>query len=86
MTDTNLANWTDATHLYQPVDSFNPRCTGGWFNDKGDWINCNSTQKDSILHMGYGDGCWRGCCASDADHRQRHDHGGGDCMCFEMED
>ncbi len=82
----SLTNASDAFHRYEPKSKTDPHCTGGWWNDQGKYIECNSTQESSVLHSGFGDGCSRGCCASDADHRARHKHGGGDCMCFGMED
>jgi hypothetical protein len=36
---------------------------------------CGSTQRSSVLHDD-----------PDSEFRQMHDHGGGDCMCFENED
>lgn len=64
---------TSAIHTYEP--DADGRCTSGWSNDRGEWINCRSTQRASTLHDD-----------AEAEFRQRHDHGGGDCMCFEMED
>jgi len=65
--------WTDSIHTYEP--DANGRCTSGWANDAGQWVPCRSTQRSSTLHDD-----------PDADFRERHDHGGGDCMCFENED
>ena len=62
-----------AVHTYEPDDT--GRCTSGWYNDSGRWVDCRSTQRSSTLHDD-----------ADADFRERHDHGGGDCMCFEAYD
>ena len=51
------------------------RCTNGWWNTKMQWVDCSSTQRSSVLHHD-----------DEADHRQKHWHGGGDCMCFEEYD
>ena len=37
--------------------------------------SCGSTQRSSVLHDD-----------PEAEFRERHNHGGGDCMCFESED
>lgn len=62
--------------VYNAIHRFTPgpdgRCTGGWFNNASDWIDCRSRQRASILHDD-----------PEAEFRQMHDHGGGDCMCFE---
>lgn len=60
-------------HTYDP----NPegRCQGGWYNGRGEWIRCGSTQQSSVLHDD-----------PESEFRQMHDHGGGDCMCFEDPD
>lgn len=57
-------------HTYEPDKD--GRCTSGWYNARGEWIECRSTQRSSVLH-------------DDAESyfRELHDHGGGDCMCFE---
>jgi hypothetical protein len=60
-------------HTYDPDST--GRCTNGWYNNSGRWIKCNSAQAASVLHDDPA-----------ADFRQAHDHGGGDCMCFESED
>jgi len=60
----------EAIHTYEPDTE--GRCTAGWYNDRGLWINCRSTQRSSVLHDD-----------PEAEFRERHDHGGGDCMCFE---
>jgi len=62
-----------AIHTYEPDDT--GRCTSGWTNDSGKWIECRSTQRSSVLHDD-----------AEASFREMHDHGGGDCMCFEDED
>ena len=62
-----------AIHTYEPDDT--GRCTSGWTNDNGKWIECRSTQRSSVLHDD-----------AEASFREMHDHGGGDCMCFESED
>jgi hypothetical protein len=66
-------NYTEAIHTYEPDDD--GRCTSGWYNNYGKWVKCNSTQKSSVLHDD-----------KEAEFRSMHDHGGGDCMCFEMDD
>lgn len=81
----SLLNWQSAIHDYKPASATDARCTSGWYNDAGDYIKCTSDQRASVLHRTY-EGCYRGCCASEADHNERHNHGGGDCMCFELED
>lgn len=63
--------WTDAIHTYDP-DPSTRKCQSGWLNDDGKWIECQSTQRSSTLHDD-----------PEAEFRQMHDHGGGDCMCFE---
>jgi hypothetical protein len=78
----STSDWTAAKHEYHP--DLKGRCTSGWYNDQGRFIHCISDQKASVLHITF-EGCWRGCCNSQADHNERHDHGGGDCMCFEMD-
>lgn len=68
-----ISDYPQAIHTYQP-DS-DGRCTSGWTNDSGRWAPCGSTQRSSVLHDD-----------AEAEFRQMHDHGGGDCMCFEDED
>lgn len=68
-----IRDYTEAIHTYQPDDK--GRCRSGWYNDEGKWINCRSTQRSSVLHDD-----------PEAEFRQMHDHSGGDCMCFEMDD
>ena len=65
--------WTAAIHTFDPDES--GRCKGGWYNDEGYRIACTSTQRSSVLHDD-----------PEAEHRERHWHDGGDCMCFEGED
>jgi hypothetical protein len=67
-----LVSWEAAIHTYEPDDM--GRCTGGWYNDEGEWVACHSTQRSSTLHDDL-----------EASFREMHDHGGGDCMCFESE-
>jgi hypothetical protein len=69
----SLRNWTEAIHIYDPDDT--GKCQSGWYNDRGEWVSCGSRQKSSTLHDDL-----------EADFRQKHDHGGGDCMCFEDPD
>jgi hypothetical protein len=64
--------WTTAKHTYEPDET--GHCTSGWSNDNGEWVRCRSSQSSSVLHDD-----------EEADFRERHWHGGGDCMCFEME-
>ena len=61
-----------ALHTYEPDDD--GRCQSGWYNGRGEWIKCGSRQRSSVLHDD-----------PESDFRQMHDHGGGDCMCFEDE-
>jgi hypothetical protein len=65
--------WTDAIHKYVP--DADGRCTSGWYNDQQEWVPCGSSQRSSVLHDD-----------PESEFRQMHDHGGGDCMCFESED
>ena len=69
----NTDNWQSAIHTYAP--GLFGRCQNGWWNDDGKWIACLSPQRASVLHND-----------AEAEFRQMHDHGGGDCMCFEDED
>ena len=61
------------------IHTFDPdkdgRCINGWYNERGEWVRCNSTQRSSVLHDD-----------PEAEMRERHWHGGGDCMCFEGDD
>lgn len=59
-----------AMHTYEPDAS--GRCQSGWYNDRGQWVPCGSSQRSSVLHDD-----------PESAFRQMHDHGGGDCMCFE---
>lgn len=59
-----------ALHTFDPGED--GKCQGGWFNQHGKWIPCGSSQRSSVLHDD-----------PESDFRQKHDHGGGDCMCFE---
>ena len=59
-----------AIHTYEPDET--GRCTSGWYTDSGRRISCSSTQRSSTLHDD-----------PESDFRERHDHQGGDCMCFE---
>lgn len=65
--------WTDSIHTFDPGPD--GRCRGGWTNDEGRWISCTSRQRSSVLHDD-----------PESEFRQMHDHGGGDCMCFEDDD
>ena len=62
-----------AIHTFEPDET--GHCTSGWYNNSGRWIACTSTQRSSTLHDD-----------PESEFRQRHDHGGGDCMCFEDDD
>jgi hypothetical protein len=73
----------DSIHEYDPDQS--GRCQAMLIRHGAVSNRCNSTQRSSVMHAN-NDGCYRGCCASEEDHRERHNHGGGDCMCFEWED
>jgi hypothetical protein len=68
-----ITNYEEAIHTYEPGED--GRCQSGWYNDDGKWIECGSRQRSSVLHDD-----------PEAEFRERHDHGGGDCMCFESED
>lgn len=61
---------SDAIHIYRPDDT--GRCTSGWWNTLGKWVDCPMRQKDSSLHDDPQSG-----------DREFHWHDGGDCMCFE---
>jgi len=58
-------------HEFDP-DPDTGKCRGGWQNTRGQWVFCLSSQRSSVLH-------WD----EEAEFRQMHWHGGGDCMCFE---
>jgi len=60
-------------HTYQPDAS--GRCQWPWVDSSGKDRVCNSWQRSSVMHDD-----------PEADFRERHWHGGGDCMCFENED
>ena len=62
-----------ALHTFEP--DADGRCQGGWVASNGDWHECRSTQRSSVLHDD-----------PEAAFRERHWHGGGDCMCFEADD
>ena len=62
-----------AVHTYEPDKE--GRCGGGWYNSRSEWIVCGSRQRSSVLHDD-----------PESNFREAHDHGGGDCMCFEMDD
>jgi len=62
-----------ALHTYEPDKD--GRCEGGWVASDGGWHICRSTQRSSVLHDD-----------PEAAFRERHWHGGGDCMCFEADD
>lgn len=63
-------SWMIAKHVYDPGPS--GRCQSGWVNVTGQWVPCKSSQASSVLHYD-----------EESDFREMHDHGGGDCMCFE---
>lgn len=63
-------DWGIALHTYEPDEA--GRCKSGWYNEHGRYVKCMSTQRSSVLHDD-----------AESDFRQAHDHGGGDCMCFE---
>jgi hypothetical protein len=67
-----MSSWEGSIHTFDP----DPRgvCQGGWINAKGFWVPCRSTQRSSVLHDD-----------PESDFREMHDHGGGDCMCFELD-
>ena len=62
----------DATYQHPERHTYTPdddgRCTEIMPNGRP----CGSRQRSSVLHVD-----------AEADFRQRHSHGGGDCMCFE---
>ena len=60
-------------HTYEPNGT--GHCQWAWTDSSGRDRVCNSTQRSSVMHDD-----------PEADFRQAHDHGGGDCMCFESED
>lgn len=59
-------------HTYDPDE--NGVCQATYYT--GTWaereVRCRSTQRSSVLHDD-----------PESDFREQHDHGGGDCMCFE---
>jgi len=57
-------------HDYAP--GVTGRCTWQWVDSRGNDRTCGSTQASSVMHYD-----------ADADFRELHWHGGGDCMCFE---
>jgi hypothetical protein len=64
--------------MQESIHTFEPGADGkclGLIRRNGRGIPCNSSQRSSVLHDD-----------PEADFRQRHYHGGGDCMCFEDED
>lgn len=60
-------------HTYEP--DANGRCQWLWWDSSGYARTCNSTQRSSVMHDD-----------PETEFRERHWHGGGDCMCFESED
>lgn len=66
-------SWTIARHVYEPDSE--GRCRSGWFNDRGQYVACRSSQASSALHYD-----------EEAERREAHWHDGGDCMCFDMQD
>jgi hypothetical protein len=63
--------YEQAIHTYRP--DAEGRCQGGWVSERsGEWVPCGSRQRSSVLHDD-----------PEAAFREQHDHGGGDCMCFE---
>ena len=70
----SVTPWTAAIHTFDP-DPETGKCRGSWMNDRYQRVNCLSSQRSSILHDD-----------PEADHRERHWHDGGDCMCFESDD
>lgn len=65
-------SYEQAVHHYEPDET--GRCRNGWWNQRGEWIECRSTQRASVLHDD-----------PEAEFRQMHWHDGRDCMCFEDE-
>lgn len=61
-----------STHEFDPGPD--GRCRGYLIRHGVQGAVCGSTQSYSVLHYD-----------EEADFRERHDHGGGDCMCFEGE-
>lgn len=61
-------------HTYDPgpQGEFGRPCQWRWTDSSGNDRICGSTQRSSVMHDD-----------PEADLRQRHYHGGGDCMCFE---
>jgi hypothetical protein len=63
----------------QSIHTFQPgpdgRCQARLIRHGMLGATCGSTQRSSVLHDD-----------AEADFRMRHNHGGGDCMCFEDED
>lgn len=63
----------DSIHTYDPDET--GRCQARLIRHGREASVCGSTQRSSVLHDD-----------EDAWFRQQHDHGGGDCMCFEGQD
>lgn len=59
-------------HTYQPGET--GMCEWEWWSSDGELRLCRSTQRSSVMHDD-----------PESDFREMHDHGGGDCMCFESE-
>ena len=56
-------------HEFDP-DPVTGKCRGGWARGGyGTWVSCFSRDRSSVLHID-----------EEADFRQRHYHGGGDCI------
>lgn len=58
--------------IHDYIRGANGRCTEIMYRRDGTEYQCNA-DKWSVLHND-----------EDAYYREQHDHGGGDCMCFEM--
>lgn len=61
-----------SVHTYEPDAA--GRCQARLIRHGVEGNTCGSTQRSSVLHDD-----------EEADHRERHYHGGGDCMCFEFD-
>jgi hypothetical protein len=65
--------------VQQSIHTFDPgpdgRCQARLIRHGALGAVCGSSQRSSVMHDD-----------AEADFRMRHNHGGGDCMCFENED
>jgi hypothetical protein len=70
-----MNDFDDAHYRHPDRHDFDPDLNGRCQFTMPNGFVCGSTQSYSVLHIN-----------AEADFRQLHNHGGGDCMCFENED